>query len=55
MVARTTPTVVTKPEPPTWVTVLCTNCGRKVCEVSPGSAVKIVCKRCKKEVIARAA
>jgi len=58
MVARTRPTAVPRPKPEkssAWVSVLCSNCGRKICEASPGSAVKIVCKRCKKEVVSQVA
>jgi ribosomal protein S27E len=36
-----------KPERATWVPVRCPECGKLLCEVSPGSVVKIRCKYCR--------
>lgn len=34
-----------------WVQVRCPRCGRYLCEVRVGSAVKVACKRCKTVVV----
>lgn len=32
-----------------WVTVRCPECGKVLCEATPGSTVKKLCDRCKEE------
>lgn len=34
---------------PLWVTVRCPECGKVLCEATPGSTVKKLCDRCKEE------
>lgn len=34
---------------PKWVTIRCPECGKVLCEATPGSQVRKVCDRCKAE------
>lgn len=38
-----------------WITVTCAECGKVLCQAQPGSRVKLVCRRCKQDVIVNVA
>jgi hypothetical protein len=57
LVSQPSPTATTQPVRTIrdWVQVRCPACGKLLCEILPGSTVRVTCRRCKQQVVRQAA